>query len=675
MSDFPTGPILTPSLALAWPVAQQGDNAALIAFALYIAGVLILAAAANRLLRSRAFLSEYFLGSRSLGVWAFALTFAATSASGGSFIGFPSLVYTHGWVVALWIGSYMIVPIVAMGLLGKRLNQLGRQCQAITIPDILRDRFQCPSLGTLATCLIVFLMVVNLVAQFKGGSMILQSLLQDVPLFQQAAAGLAQALPDGPLWAGPRDNPGYLLCLLVFAVVVILYTTYGGFRAVVWTDVMQGFVMLLGVLIMLPLALWAVGGLGQATRQMAAMTPPRHVQLQLTLSQPLNEGALYVPRNSWLVIEEEGVQGRRVFRTAAMAWVASGQQTATASDGSGGRGTSIPAIELTYPPHVAAQQPSPLDADFLIQVLAQQDYAAGADQAGSYVRGPGPHAHKVAGFLPFSLAVSFFFYWAFSGAGQPSNMVRLMAFDNFNTLRRAIFTVSIYYTLIYFPLLIIFCCARVLLPGWETDSDRIMPEMAKATSQLIQLPWLAGLLVAAPFAAVMSTMDSFLLMISSALVRDLYQRHWRPQASERTLKRLTFMTTITVGVLAMLAAVYPPAYLQDIVVFTGTGLSTSFLIPVVLLLYWPRFNWQGAIAGMLAGFLSHVGMYALGTWWDPQGQITAWEPWNFHPFLWGTAVSLVVSVGVTWLTPPPPVALVRRFFARPTTESPETETC
>ena len=48
------------------------------------------------------------------------------------------------------------------------------------------------------------------------------------------------------------------------------------------------------------------------------------------------------------------------------------------------------------------------------------------------------------------------------------------------------------------------------------------------------LPWLAGLLVAAPFAAVMSTVDSFLLMISSAIVRDVYQRDINPAASEKT---------------------------------------------------------------------------------------------------------------------------------------------
>jgi len=238
--------------------------------------------------------------------------------------------------------------------------------------------------------------------------------------------------------------------------------------------------------------------------------------------------------------------------------------------------------------------------------------------------------------------------------------VRLMAFNNATTLRRAIFTVSIYYTLIYFPLVIIFCCARVLLPGWETESDRIMPEMAKVTTELINMPWLAGLLVAAPFAAVMSTMDSFLLMISSAVVRDIYQRNINPNASEKTIKRMTYAATIAVGLVAMLAAVSPPQFLQDIIVFTGSGLSTSFLAPVALMLYWPRFNREGALAGMLGGFAAHVTLYAVGTL--KSGKVDAYALFDFHPFMVGLFASFVIAIVVTYSTSPPPEHLVKKYF-------------
>lgn len=168
------------SAAMPGILAVGQSNAALATFILYTLGVFVIAALSNRLLQKKAFLSEYFLGSRGLGMWAFALTFAATSASGGSFTGFPAKIYTHGWVLALWIASYMVVPVCTMGLLGKRINQVARMSGAITVPDILRDRFESRFLGLMSTLLMVFFLVFNLVAQFKAGSLILETLLTGV---------------------------------------------------------------------------------------------------------------------------------------------------------------------------------------------------------------------------------------------------------------------------------------------------------------------------------------------------------------------------------------------------------------------------------------------------------------------------------------------------------------
>ena len=161
-----------------------------------------------------------------------------------------------------------------------------------------------------------------------------------------------------------------------------------------------------------------------------------------------------------------------------------------------------------------------------VEVIAMAPHAYGSDAPGAYVSGPGPSRGAADGFLPLSLAISFFFMWAIAGTGQPSNFVRLMAFNSARTLRFSIATVAVHYSLIYFPLIIIFCCARILLPGMEAESDRIMPAMVVFLTENAGIAWLGGLLVAAPFAAVMSTVDSFLLMISSALVRDVYHTQY-----------------------------------------------------------------------------------------------------------------------------------------------------
>ena len=293
-----------------WQLLGEGSNySAIIAFSIYILLVFVLAILSNRFRQSKSFLSEYFLGSRTLGVWAFALTFAATSASGGSFMGFPSLVYTHGWVLALWIAGYMLVPIVAIGLLAKRINQFSRKTNAITIPDMMRGRYDSPAIGVTATYFIVFFMIFNLVAQFKAGSKILQTLLSGIPLFDSAVSAVSGATQS----VGLSIDPAYVLCLMVFGIVVVAYTTYGGFRAVVWTDVLQGFFMVAGVLFMLPITLWAVGGLGNATRQMAEMSPPRHLELYAEgITEP-------IPKNTWIRVpislpQPDPDQELRLFR-------------------------------------------------------------------------------------------------------------------------------------------------------------------------------------------------------------------------------------------------------------------------------------------------------------------------------------------------------------------------
>ena len=199
-------------------------------------------------------------------------------------------------ILALWIASYMVVPLVTTGLLAKRLNQVLRIAKAVTVPDILRERFGSPSVGLVATGLLTFFMFFYLLAQFKAGSQILATLLQDMPLFQQGVLWVAGW--KGNFFLTQQTDADYLLCLLLFASTVIVYTTYGGFRAVVWTDVMQGIVMVIGVVIMLFLVLYQVGGLSQATQKLAQLEPPKSgMTLRVEWKEPILEAGS-IPKGS-----------------------------------------------------------------------------------------------------------------------------------------------------------------------------------------------------------------------------------------------------------------------------------------------------------------------------------------------------------------------------------------
>ena len=597
-------------------------NTALISFGVYLLGVFFLAWLSSRVREKKEFVGEYFLGSRNLGLWAFALTFAATSASGGSFMGFPSLIYTHGWVLALWIASYMVVPIVGMGLLGKRMNRLARQSGAVTIPDIIKARFKSDAVGMIATLLILFFMFFYLLAQFKAGSKIMTTLLQDVPVYQSTVAALGDAI-DGLPWVGGAE-PDYVLCLLVFSFSVIVYTAFGGFRAVVWTDVMQGVVMGAGVIILLFLTLGQVGGLSKATEQLKEMTPPENGTGFITLGQLADEDTT-LPKGTWLRLTDGGIA-----RLAEQVRLAKGKTE-----------TEAKLLRITTPAEVERIEPTQLGFAVSTSFTPTEANGYGAGRKGVYVSAPGPHPDNEDGFLNVWVAVSFFFFWAFGSAGQPSNMVRLMAFNGTNVLRKAMLSISIYFTVIYLLLVVIFCCGRILLPGMEIDSDRIMPELAATVTSSAGVPWLAGLLLAAPFAAVMSSVDSFLLMVSSSVVRDIYQNRVNPDASEQRLKKLSYLVTAVVGILAMLAVLNPPEYLQDLIVFATSGLAGCFLMPVLLGLYWPGMSARGAIAGMLGGLGSHLGLYLIG--WFVNGKFASYQLLEFNPFIWAILVSGLLS--------------------------------
>ncbi|NND96051.1 MAG: hypothetical protein HKN47_01840, partial [Pirellulaceae bacterium] len=252
-------------------------------------------------------------------------------------------------------------------------------------------------------------------------------------------------------------------------------------------------------------------------------------------------------------------------------------------------------------------------------------------------------------------------FWPFAATGQPSNMLRLMAFKDTKTLRYSVLTVSVYYSVIYFCLVIVFCCGRVLISGMEVDPDRTMPDLASRLATNAGAPWLAGLLVAAPFAAVMSSVDSLLLMMSSSVVRDVYQGHIHPDASERRIRFLSYVVTVIAGVFTVLAVLNPPEYLQDVIVFATAGLAACFLVPMVLSLYWRDMTSGGVIAGMLAGALTHLALTSWG--YAVDGKFRAYEFLGLSPFIWDLAGSAIAAIAVSKMQKPDE-HLVSRFFYR-----------
>jgi len=112
-------------------------------------------------------------------------------------------------------------------------------------------------------------------------------------------------------------------------------------------------------------------------------------------------------------------------------------------------------------------------------------------------------------------------------------------------------------------------------------------------------------------AAIMSTVDSLLILASSAVVRDYLEKVRRFSAGDQRLARIGQWVTVIIGVFAMLVALTETRAVFWFVLFAWSGLGAAFGPVLLCSLYWRRTTRAGAVAGMLTGFLTIIAWVAL----------------------------------------------------------------
>ena len=118
-----------------------------------------------------------------------------------------------------------------------------------------------------------------------------------------------------------------------------------------------------------------------------------------------------------------------------------------------------------------------------------------------------------------------------------------------------------------------------------------------------------GIYIAAVLSAVMSTIDSLLVVASSAVTRDLYQKIFRPNISEKTLIKISKKVTFFLALLALFVALSvsvlsPTRTVFWFVIFGWSGIAATFCPVIIMSIFWDRFNEKGAIVSMFTGFVS-----------------------------------------------------------------------
>lgn len=242
--------------------------------------------------------------------------------------------------------------------------------------------------------------------------------------------------------------------------------------------------------------------------------------------------------------------------------------------------------------------------------------------------------------------------WGLGYVGQPHILARFMAAESIRTIKPARRIAMTW---------MILCLAGAMGVGffgiaWFEANPARSAEVAGnpervfiELSTLLFNPWVAGFLLSAILAAVMSTLSSQLLVCSSAVSEDFYKGFLRPKASQKEMVWVGRLSVLAVAILAIWLAADPDSRVLGLVSYAWAGFGAAFGPVVVLSLFWKGTTRNGALAGMIVGALVVIGWKQLGT--------------GLYEMVPGVALATLAIVLVSRFGRPPSPAMHGQFDA------------
>ena len=214
-----------------------------------------------------------------------------------------------------------------------------------------------------------------------------------------------------------------------------------------------------------------------------------------------------------------------------------------------------------------------------------------------------PHATDVMGHLEW-VAILSLLAWGLGYFGQPHILVRFMAADSVKSIPNAR-RIGITW--------MILCLGGAVAAGFfgiayfqqhpelagvvNANPETVFMELTK----ILFNPWVAGIVLAAILAAVMSTLSCQLLVCSSTLTEDFYKSFLRKNASQKELVWVGRLMVLMIALLAIWMAGNPESKVLGLVAYAWAGFGAAFGPLIILSLFWRRMTLNGALAGMIVG--------------------------------------------------------------------------
>ena len=187
--------------------------------------------------------------------------------------------------------------------------------------------------------------------------------------------------------------------------------------------------------------------------------------------------------------------------------------------------------------------------------------------------------------------------WGLGYFGQPHILARFMAIRSASETGQAASIGVIWAFLCYLLAILVGLSGLAYLPEVIADSEKVFI----ALTGLIFHPLIAGILLAAILAAIMSTVDSQLLVCSSSLAEDLYPLVSKKSLSPEQRLKVGRVAVVVLALMATLLAMNPDSKVLDVVSYAWAGLGASLGPAILISLYWRKMTARGALAGVFVG--------------------------------------------------------------------------
>ncbi|HAY89634.1 MAG TPA: sodium:proline symporter [Bacteroidetes bacterium] len=444
----------------------------IIALSLYVLVLFLIGIVASKRVKN---ISDYYVGGKKIGYWAVAFSARATGESGWLLIGLTGMGALAG-LSAYWVVLGEVLGVtVSWHFMAKRFKRQSDTYQSLTIPDYLDSHFKTTTrfLRGLAASILSVFVVIYVSTQIDATGIAFESMM------------------------GMNYYQGALLGFFI----VLAYIFIGGFVAVVWSDLFQGVLMFLG-LVILPIVVYY-----NLDTNLSIMSTLHTIDPKLT--------------NIW-----------------------------------GGEGFWL----------------------------------------------------NLATILGFSMIGLGFL-------GSPQVYVRFMSIKNETEITKGKW-VAIFYTLLTDAAAVtIGILARVYFTESGQDPEAVFGTGATDVLNMVTTNFLplgiAAIYVAIVLSAIMSTIDSLLVMASSAVTRDFYQKIFHPTIADDKLTKISRYVTLAMAVLSLLIAFGMAYFSPDrqvfwVMIFGWSGIAASFCPVIILSIFWKGYSEAGAIASIISGFLGVI---------------------------------------------------------------------